>query len=176
MACWPKIVSYPGLVPSSFLKDFCLLSDCPLYISSVQSFSHVHSLLYHGVQHARPPCPSPTPRPWTHVYQVDDATQQFRLLSSPLPPAFNLSYHQGLLKLVCSTHQLAKIIEVQLQHRSFQWIFKTDFFNMDWLDLLAVQGTLKSLVKHTVQKHQFFGAQLSLWSNSHIHSRLLEKP
>ena len=44
-------------------------------------------------------------------------------------------------------------------------------FRMDWLDLLAVQGTLKSLLQQfTVQKHKFFGAQLSLWSNSHIHS------
>ena len=44
-------------------------------------------------------------------------------------------------------------------------------FWIDWMDLLAVQGTLKSL-----QKHQFFSAQLSLWSNSHIHAWLLEKP
>ena len=44
------------------------------------------------------------------------------------------------------------------------------FFRMDWLDLLAVQRTLKSLLQNTVQKHQFFGAQLSLWSNSHIHT------
>ena len=43
-------------------------------------------------------------------------------------------------------------------------------FRMDWLDLLAVQGTLKSLLQHLVQKHQFFGAQLSLKSNSHIHT------
>ena len=49
-------------------------------------------------------------------------------------------------------------------------------FRIDWMDLLAVQGTLKSLVQHTVQKHQFFSAQLSLWSNSHIHTWLLEKP
>ena len=49
-------------------------------------------------------------------------------------------------------------------------------FRMDWLDLLAVQGTLKSLLHTTIQKHQFFGAQLSLWSNSHIHTWLLGKP
>ena len=49
-------------------------------------------------------------------------------------------------------------------------------FRMDWLDLLAVQGTLKSLLQPTVQKHKFFRAQLSLWSNSHIHTWLLEKP
>ena len=49
-------------------------------------------------------------------------------------------------------------------------------FRMDWLDLLAVQRTLKSLLQHTVQKHKFFGTQLSLESNSHIHTWLLEKP
>ena len=49
-------------------------------------------------------------------------------------------------------------------------------FRMDWLDLLAVQGTLKSLLQHHSLKHQFFGTQPSLWSNSHIHTRPLEKP
>ena len=49
-------------------------------------------------------------------------------------------------------------------------------FRMDWLDLLAVQGTRKSLFSTTVQKHQFFGTQLSSQSNSHIHTWLLEKP
>ena len=43
-------------------------------------------------------------------------------------------------------------------------------FRIDWFDLLAVQWTLRSLLQHTVQKHQFFGTQLSLWSNSHIHT------
>ena len=47
---------------------------------------------------------------------------------------------------------------------------------MDWLDLLAVQGTLKSLPNTTVQKHQFFGSHPSFLSNSHIHTWLLEKP
>ena len=49
-------------------------------------------------------------------------------------------------------------------------------FKMDWLDLLAVQGTLKSLLQHHSWKPQFFGAQLSLYANSHIHTWLLEKP
>ena len=49
-------------------------------------------------------------------------------------------------------------------------------FRMDWLDLLAVQGTLKSFSKPTVQKYQFFGSQLSSQSNSHIHTCVLEKP
>ena len=49
-------------------------------------------------------------------------------------------------------------------------------FRMDWLDLFAVQGNLKSLLHTTFQKHQFVGTQLCLQSNSHIHIRLLEKP
>ena len=49
-------------------------------------------------------------------------------------------------------------------------------FRMDWLDFLAVRGTLKSLLQRHSSKHQLFGAQLSLWSNSHIHTWLLEKP
>ena len=49
-------------------------------------------------------------------------------------------------------------------------------FRMDWLDLLAVQGTLESLLQHHSSKHQFFGAQLSSQSNSHIHTWPLEKP
>ena len=67
-------------------------------------------------------------------------------LSSLSPPAFNLSQHQGLFQWVSSSHQVAKVLECQLQHQSFQWIFRTDFLGMDWLDLLAVQGTLRSLL------------------------------
>ena len=49
-------------------------------------------------------------------------------------------------------------------------------FRMDWLDLRVVQETLRVFSNTTVQKHQSFSTQLSLWSNSHIHTRLLEKP
>ena len=54
------------------------------------------------------------------------------ILSSPSPPAFNLSQHQGLFQGVSSLHQVAKVLELQLEHQSFQWIFKTDFLE-DWL-------------------------------------------
>ena len=63
----------------------------------------------------------------THVHWVGDAIQPFHPLSSPSPPAFNLSQHQGLFKWVGSSHQVAKILEFQLQHQSFQWILSTDF-------------------------------------------------
>ena len=62
----------------------------------------------------------------THVHWVDDAIQPSHPLSSP-SPAFNLSQHQGLFQWVSSLYQVAKLLEFQLQHQSFQWIFRTDF-------------------------------------------------
>ena len=79
------------------------------------------SLLPHGLQHAPLPCPLTTPElAQTHVHQVSDAIQPSRPLSSPSPPAFNLSQHQGLLQGVSSLHQVAKVLELQLQDQSFQ--------------------------------------------------------
>ena len=63
----------------------------------------------------------------THVHQVSDAIQPSHPLLSPSPPAFSLSQHQGLFQWVSSSHQVAKVLEFQFQHQSFQWIFKTDF-------------------------------------------------
>ena len=104
----------------------------------------------------------------THVHWVGDAIQPSHPLSSPSPPAFNLSQHQGLFKWVSSSHQVAKVLEFQLQHQSFQWIFRTLIsFRMDWLYLPAVQGTLKSLLQHhsskasILRRSAFFTVQLS---------------
>ena len=63
----------------------------------------------------------------THIHWVGDAIQPSHPLSSPSPPAFSLSRYQGLFKWVSSSHQVAKVLEFQLQHQSFQWIFRTDF-------------------------------------------------
>ena len=65
----------------------------------------------------------------THVHWIDDAIQPSHPLSSPAPPAFNLSQQQGLFKWVSFSHQVAKVLEFQLQHQSFQWIFRTDFLH-----------------------------------------------
>ena len=62
----------------------------------------------------------------THVHWVGDAIQPSHL-SYPSPPAFNHFQHQGLCQWVSSLHQVAKVLEFQLQHQSFQWIFRTDF-------------------------------------------------
>ena len=61
-----------------------------------------------------------------HVHQVSDAIQPSHPLSIPSPPSVNLTQYQGLFQWVSSSHQLAKVLEFQLQHQSFQWIFRAD--------------------------------------------------
>ena len=79
------------------------------------------------LQHARPPCPSPTPGvTQTQVHWVSDAIQPSHPLLSPSAATFNLSQHQGLFKWVSSSHQVARLLEFQLQHQSFQWTPSTD--------------------------------------------------
>ena len=62
----------------------------------------------------------------THVHWASDAIQPSHPLSSPSPPAFSLSQHQGLFQWVSSLRQVSKVLEFQLQHQSFQWILRTD--------------------------------------------------
>ena len=100
-----------------------------IWFTSVQfSLSVVSdSLRPHEPQHSRPPCPSPIPRvTQTHVHWVGDAIQPSHPLSSHSPPALDLSQHQGLFKWVSSSHQVAKVLEFQLQDQSFQWTPRTD--------------------------------------------------
>ena len=104
------------------------LSSCRslLPFSSVQLLSHVW--LCNPMDCSVPGLPLHHQLPefaHTHVHRVSDAIQQSHPLSSP-SPAFNLSQHQGLFKWVSSSHQVAKVLELQLQHQSFQWIFRTD--------------------------------------------------
>ena len=68
----------------------------------------------------------------THVHWVSDAIKSSHPLSSPSLLAFKLSQHQGLFKWVSSSRQVIKVMELQLQHQSFQWVFRTDFLE-DWL-------------------------------------------
>ena len=88
----------------------------------------------------------------THVHWVSDAIQPSHPLLSPSPPTFNLSQHQGLFKWVSSSHQVAKVLEFQLQHQPSNEYSGPISFRMDWLDLLAVHGTLKSLFQYHSSK------------------------
>ena len=102
-----------------------------------------------------------------HVHWVGDAIQPSYPLLSPFPRAINLSQHQDLFQWVSASHQVARVLEVQLHHLFFQWIFSVLSFSIDWLDLLAVQGTLKSHRQHHSLKasilwhSDFFMVQLS---------------
>ena len=126
-----------------------------------------NSLWPHGLQHARLHYPSPSPRVCSNLcHWVGDAIQPSHLLSSPSPPTFNHSQHQGLFKWV-SSHQVDTILEFQLKHHPSNEYSGMIYFRMYWLDLLAVQGTLKSLLQHYGSKASilrcsaFFIVQLS---------------
>ena len=89
----------------------------------------------------------------THVHWVSDAIQPSHLLLSPSPPAFNLSQHQGLFKWDSSSHQVANVSDfTSFSISPFNEYSRLTSFKMDWFDLLAVQGTLKSLLQHHSSK------------------------
>ena len=111
-----------------------------------------------------------------HVHRVSDAIQPSHPLSSPSSPAPNPSQHQSLFQWVNSLHEVAKVLEFRFSISPSNEHPGLISFRIDCLDLLAVQGTLKSLLQHHSSKHQFFSPQLSSQSNSHIRTWLLEKP
>ena len=101
----------------------------------------------------------------THVHRVSDAIQPSQTLLAPSPPTFNLSQQQSLFKWVSLAHQVAKVLEFQLQHQTFHE-YPGLIFRIDWLDLPAVQGTLRSLQHHSSKASvlwcsAFFIVQLS---------------
>ena len=113
-------ISLNNILHLSFHDILVLL----LFSCSVMS----NSLRPRGLQHARLPCSSLSPGACSHSFPlVDDAIQPSHPLLCPSPPAFRLSQHQGLFQWVGSSHQVAKVLELQLQHQSFQWIFRTYF-------------------------------------------------
>ena len=112
-----------------------------------------------GLQHVRPPCPSPTLGVYSNsVHWVSDA------ISSSVVPFSRLQ----CFPVVSSLHQVAKVLE--------DWYIQ-DWFPLGWTAWISLQQRDSQVLSNTtVQKHQFFIAQLSLWFNSHIHTWLLEKP
>ena len=150
------------------------------HISSVQ-FSHSvvsDSLWPHGLQYARPPGPSPTPQvysnscplsQWWHpTISYSAIPFSLCLQFSPASGSFQMSkiFASAGQRIVVSSS--ASVLPMNIQ----------DWSPLGWTGWISLQFTGLSRVfsKTTVQKHQFFSAQLSLWSNSHIHEQLLEKP
>ena len=134
------------------------------------------SLQPHGLQHERPPCPSPTPG----VYSNSCPLSQWchKTISSSVVP---LSSHpqsfpaSGAFQVNHSSHQVAKVLEFQLQHQAFNEYSGLIFSRMDWLDLL-VQGTLKSLLQHHNSKASIFQHSAFFIVQLSPQTWLLEKP
>ena len=137
------------------------------------------SLQPHGLQHTRLPCPLLSPGvAQTHVYQVVDAIQPSHPLLPPIPPALSLSQHQGLFQWVSSSHQVAKESTGASASASVFPVNIPDWFPLGWTCLISLlsKGLSGVFSSTTIWNHQFFGTQPSLWSNSYIHIKLLQKP
>ena len=153
------------------------LSQC---ISSVQCSRSVVSnfLRAHGLQHARPPCPSPSPRVYSNSCPLSrwcHPTISFSVVpfssclkSFPASGSFPVSqfFASGGQRIGVSAS--ISVLPMNIQ----------DWFPFRWTGWIFLQskGLSRVFSNTTVQKHQFFGAQFSLWSNSHICTWLLEKP
>ena len=146
------------------------------YYPSVQFSRSVvsDSLWHHESQHARPPCPSPTPR----VHSDSSPSSQWchlilccpLLLLPPIPPSISVFSNESTLRMRWPKYWSFSFSVIPSKK------IPGLIFRMDWLDLLQSKGLLRVFSNTTVQKHQFFGAQPSSQSNSHIHTWPLEKP
>ena len=137
-----------------------------------------NSLWPHGLQHARLPCPSPTPRDysdscplnrWCHPTILSSVVPFFSHLQSfPASGSFQMSqfFASGAQSIRVSAS--ASVLPINIQ----------DSFPLGWIGWISLlsKGLSRDFSSTTVQKHQFFGTQLSLQSNSHIYTWLLEKP
>ena len=131
-----------------------------------------NSLRPHELQHTRPPCPTPTPRvhanpcPFESVMPSNQLILCHPLLLLPsIFPSISVFSNESALRIRWPKYWcFSFIISPSNEHPGLI------SFRMDWLDLLSVQGTLKSLFQHHSSKHQLFCTQLSSLSNSHIHT------
>ena len=157
------------------------LNNLKFYQFSSVKFSHSvmsDSLRPHGLQHARPPCPSPTPgvypnscwlSPWCHP-TIASSVIPF----SSHPQSFRVSWSFPMSQFFASGGQSIRVSA----STSVLPMNTQDWSPLGWTSWISLQskGLSRVFSNTTVQKHQFFSAQLSLYSNSHIHTWLLEKP
>ena len=169
---WPtKIYQVPRHSGSSICK-YIQYNEI-IFVAVIQSLSHVQLFvtLWTAACQASPSFTIS----WSllKLMSIESVMPSYHLfLCHTLSPVFNLCHHQDLFQWVCSSHQVTKVLELQLQQQSFQWIFIS--FRIDWFDFLTVQGTLKSLFQHHSSKASILQCSAFLWSNSHIHTYLLE--
>ena len=144
----------------------------------VQLLSCVRLFVTHGLQHTRPPCPPPTPKAWTdscplsqwcHTI-ISSSVVSFSscLQSFPASGSFPISHLFTAGSQSIDVSASASVLPMNIQ----------GCFPLGWTSLMSLQsrGLSKVFSNSTVQKHQCFSTQLSLWSNSRIYTWLLEKP
>ena len=126
-----QVENIPNVSPSLYLCFFHQFSSvaqlCPILCDPMDCSTPGFPVHHHLLELSQ-----------THLHWVSDAIQPSHPLLSPSPPAFNLSQHQGLFQWVSSSHQVAKVLEFQLQHQSFQWIFWTNF-PLGWTYQISLQ-------------------------------------
>ena len=157
---WPK--SSFGLMWKMVQKNLNKLSFAnPIcYFCCCCSVAQSDSLWPHEPQHTRPPCPSPTPR--VHPNPCPLSRWCHPTISSSVIPFSSCpqSFPASGPFLMSQLFAYFKVLE--LQHRSFHWIFRVESFRIDWLDLLTVQGTFKSLLQHHSSKASHEGTLLKM--------------
>ena len=147
----PQSTPFPTLNQSIFFQFSLVTQSCPTLCNpmgcSTPSLPGQHQL---------------SESTQTHAHRVGDAIQPPHPLSSPSPPALNLSQCQGLFQWVNSSHQVAKVLEFQLQHQSFHE--HPGLISLGWTGWISLKskGLSRVFSKTTIQKHQFFSTQLSL--------------
>ena len=137
-----------------------------LFFSQFNSFPQLCPTLCDPMNHSMPGLPVHHQLPeftQTHAHWIGDAIQPSHPLSSPSLPTFNLPQHQGLFQWVSSSHQVAKVMEVSASTSVLPMNIQ-DWFPLGWTGWISLQskGLSRVFSSITVQKHQFFGAQLSL--------------
>ena len=166
---WDHSQSWPGGLGDSMEAHifplylcFCSVAKlCPPLCDPMVCSTPGFPVLHHLPEYAQ------TPVHWLH-----DAIQPSHPLWSPSPPAFNLSQHQGLFQWVSSSHQVAIVLGF-----SFSFSPSNEHSGLICLRISLQSNRPSRVFSNTADpKHQFFGAQPSLWSNSYTHTRLLEKP
>ena len=163
---WSRGRTQVSCIAGRFFSCFSVAQSCLTHFDLMDCSMPGFSVFYHLPELAQ-----------TRVHWVSDAIQPPHPLSSLSPPVFKISQHQDLFQWVCCWHQVAKELEDSASASVLPMNIQ-DWFPLGLTGLISLQSKGLSGVfsNTTAQKHQFFSTQLTLWSNSHIHTWLLEKP
>ena len=143
---WVSVFTSTKILTYSCYCCYCSVAKlCPTLCDPMECSTSGFPVPYHLLKFVQ-----------THIHWVGDAIQPSHPLLSTSPPALNLSQCQDLFQWVSSLHQMAKVVELQLQHQSFQWIFRVDFLWLTALISLLSKRLSRVFSSNTIWMHQFF--------------------